>query len=140
MSCVQQLLEQQLQQLSLLEQLLQQEKEIIQQQKPEPLLVLTEQKNSALKQIEQLDKNIIAQANFKADKDAGLYQVVLLDIEQTLARCKELNHINGQIINHSQLAVERLKSKLLESRSKSTMTYDNKGKTHGGLASIGIKA
>jgi len=140
MSNTQQYLTQQLTQLEALEQLLLEEKKVIQQQQHDELLAISEQKNLLLINIEQLDQRIIALPNFKEDKEAGEYQHELLNIDETLTRCKTLNTINGQIIEQLQLAVERLKSNLLETRCKSTMTYDSKGKTHGGLSSLGIKA
>ena len=64
----------------------------------------------------------------------------LADIEACLVRCKKQNQINGLIIHQSQLSVERMKTSLLENHNKSSMTYDSKGKTSGGLSSLGLKA
>jgi flagella synthesis protein FlgN len=140
MSITQQLLSKQTEQLLLLEQFLLDEKEIIQKNQINELAQITDKKKSLLLSIENLDKNIAEQADFLANKSAGMYNEELTTIETILERCKELNAVNGQLISQSQLAVERLKNNILEKHSKSTITYDSKGKTQGGLSSLGIKA
>ena len=136
----QQLVSQQLSQLTQLEALLISEKEVLQQQSPEALITITTEKNSLLVAIQEIDNSIGQSFEFKQEKLAGNFQQELSDIEAILVRCKKQNQINGQIIHQSQLSVERMKTSLLESHSKSSMTYDNKGKTSGGLSSLGIKA
>lgn len=136
----QQLLAKQQQQLESLEQLLKEEREVLTKHDPKALTVLTERKTTLLAAIEAFDANIGKNSQFLADKQAGLIEEPLATIQETLVRCQELNAVNGQIINHSQLAVERMKTSLLERHSKSSITYDSKGKKSGGLSSLGIKA
>ncbi len=136
----QQLVSQQLSQLTQLEALLLTEKEVLQQQTPEALITITAEKNALLVAIQDIDNSIGQSFEFKQEKLAGNFEQELSDIEATLVRCKKQNQINGQIIHQSQLSVERMKTSLLESHNKSSMTYDNKGKTSGGLSSLGIKA
>ncbi|REL30308.1 flagella synthesis protein FlgN [Thalassotalea euphylliae] len=139
-SVSQQLLNKQLEQLTALEQLLNDEKELLTQRDPEALNTLTEQKKVLLEAIEGLDANISKNPQFLADKAQNLLDDSLEEIQATLLRCQELNVINGQVITHSQLAVERMKTTLLERHNRSSMTYDNKGKKHAGLSSLDIKA
>ena len=130
----------QLAQLSTLESLLVAEKETLQSNNPEALTALSEEKNELLLAIQQLDQTIEQSPTFKQEKQQGMHDAQLAEIKAKLTHCKELNTINGQIIAQSKLAVERMKTSLLQSHSKSSMTYDSKGKTSGGLKSLGIKA
>ncbi|MCO4799700.1 MAG: flagellar protein FlgN [Colwelliaceae bacterium] len=134
------LIEKQLTQLEQLEIIIDTEKDILQQQDPEKLIEITEKKNQLLLAIQTLDQQFEQSITFKKEKSQGVFKGLLETIEDTLLRCKEKNHVNGQVIAHSQLAVERMKTSLLQNHNKSSMTYDSKGKTSGGLSSLGIKA
>jgi flagellar biosynthesis protein FlgN len=134
------LLAQQLTQLSQLESLLQQEREVLQKHSPDALLEITQQKNNLLAEIQTLDSTISTSQVFLQQKSKGELDVKLQEVENILTRCKELNQVNGQIITQSELAIDRMKSSLLEKHDKSSMTYDSKGKKHVGLSSLGIKA
>ena len=136
----QQLVSQQLSQLTQLEALLTTEKDILQQQNPDALIEITAEKNSLLVAIQNTDNAIGQSFEFKQEKLAGSFSDELADIKAILQRCQKQNKTNGLIIHQSQLSVERMKTSLLESHNKSSMTYDNKGKTSGGLSSLGIKA
>jgi flagella synthesis protein FlgN len=135
-----QLLAKQLAQLQMLEQLLLEEKDILQQHDPQALINISEQKHQLLLAIENVDKTIGQDVQFQQDKNAGLLSQLLDEIDQVLQRCQEQNTINGHIIEQSTLTVERLKSSLLENHNKSSMTYDSSGKTSGGLSSLNLKA
>lgn len=136
----QQLVSQQLSQLTQLETLLDTEKDVLQQQNPDALIHLTADKNDLLLAIQRIDNAIGQSFEFKQEKLAGKFTSLLSDIEAILVRCKKQNQINGLIIQQSQLSVERMKTSLLENHNKSSMTYNSKGKTSGGLSSLGIKA
>lgn len=139
-SASQQLLNKQLEQLQSLRQLLEDEKVLLTERDPEALNALTQQKQTLLLAIEGLDANISQNTQFLADKQQGLLAEPLQLIQSTLAECQALNQVNGQIIAHSQLAVERMKTTLLERHNRSSMTYDSKGKKHAGLSSLDVKA
>jgi flagella synthesis protein FlgN len=134
------LLAQQFSQLQKLEQVITDEKLILQQHQPDALLAVSEKKNQLLLSIQNLDQQISINQIFAQDKAAGFLTQELADIENLLKLCQQKNQVNGQIIAQSQLAVERMKTSLLESHSKTSVTYDNKGKKSGGLSSIGLKA
>lgn len=136
----QQLVSQQLSQLTQLEALLTTEKDILQQQNPDALIQITSDKNNLLVAIQEIDNAIGQSFEFKQAKLAGSFDEELSEIEAILLRCKKQNQVNGLIIHQSQLSVERMRTSLLENHNKSSMTYDNKGKTSGGLSSLGIKA
>lgn len=130
----------QLSQLQQLEEVIDNEKAILQKSSPDELSKVTEQKNQLLLAIQDLDQQFAQSPNFKQEKSQGAFDIQLAEIERILVRCKEKNQVNGQVIQQSQLAVERLKTTLLQQHNKSSMTYDSKGKTSGGLSSLGIKA
>lgn len=134
------LLAQQHTQLQELEQVISDEKLILQQHQPDALLQISAKKNQLLISIQQLDQQIGVNQAFAQDKAAGFLAQELSDIESLLTRCQQKNLVNGQIIAQSQLAVERMKTSLLEGHNKTSVTYDNKGKKSGGLSSIGLKA
>lgn len=134
------LIDKQLTQLQQLEVIIDHEKDILQQQQPDKLVEITDGKNQLLLAIQSLDKQFEQSIVFKQEKSQGLYADKLTEIEEILLRCKEKNHVNGEIIAQSQLSVERMKTSLLQNHNKSSMTYDKKGKASGGLSSIGIKA
>ena len=134
------LLTQQLSQLISLEAIIDNEKNILQGQDPVQLTQITEDKNNMLLAIDTLDKVFAQRSDFAKEKQSGLYGPELSEINSILTRCKDKNAVNGRIIEHSQLAVERMRTSLLNQHNKTSMTYDSKGKTSGGLSSLGIKA
>lgn len=134
------LLSQQHQQLTLLAQILANEKEILQQNDPKALLAISQEKNTQLVAIQTLDQEIGRNQSFAQDKAAGKLTTELDEITELLNQCKQQNLINGQVIQQSQLAVERMKTSLLENHNKNAITYDNKGKKSAGLSSLGLKA
>jgi flagella synthesis protein FlgN len=127
-------------QLQELEQVITNEKLILQQHQPDALLQISQKKNQILLSIQNLDQKIMLNQAFAQDKAAGLLSQELTDIENLLKLCQQKNQINGRIIAQSQLAVERMKTSLLENHNKTSITYDSKGKKSGGLSSIGLKA
>lgn len=136
----QQLVSHQLSQLAQLEALLVTEKEILQQQDPDALIKITADKNVLLLAIQDTDNAIGQSFEFKQEKLAGNFSNELAEIKASLERSKKQNQVNGLIIHQSQIAVERMKTSLLVNHSKSSMTYDSKGKTSSSLSSLGIKA
>jgi flagella synthesis protein FlgN len=134
------LLNQQYQQLIQLAKVIDNEKLILQQHNPEALLLSSQQKNTLLLAIETLDQQISQDKVFAQQKSAGKLTKALADTSSLLELCKQKNIINGQIIQQSQLAVERMKTSLLENHNKNAITYDNKGKKSAGLSSLGLKA
>jgi flagella synthesis protein FlgN len=131
---------QQFTQLQELEQIITDEKLVLQHHQPDALLKISEKKNLLLLSIQSLDQKIMLNQAFAKDKAAGLLTEELTKIEKLLELCQQKNQVNGQIIAQSQLAVERMKTSLLENYNKTSVTYDSKGKKSGGLSSIGLKA
>ncbi|HCM47174.1 MAG TPA: flagellar protein FlgN [Colwellia sp.] len=128
------------QQLTLLSQVIANEKQILQQHDPQALLAVSQEKNTLLLAIQNLDQEIGQDKAFAQDKAAGKLTIELAEIADLLINCQQQNLINGQIIQQSQLAVERMKTSLLENHNKNAITYDKKGKKSAGLSSLGFKA
>lgn len=135
-----QLVAKQLEQLQRLENLLKAEKEVLQKHNPDELTKLTLEKNQQLTEIGELDQFIGTNTAFAQEKSTGNLDNDLEEIKRLLTHCKELNFVNGQIIQQSQIAVERMKTSLFENNNKSGITYDGKGKKSAGLSSLNIKA
>ena len=131
---------QQHQQLTALSLVIANEKQILQQHDPQALLVISQEKNTLLLAIQQLDQIIGQNQRFAQDKAAGKLTQQLKEITELLTQCQQQNLVNGQIIQQSQLAVERMKTSLLENHNKNAITYDKKGKKSADLSSIGLKA
>ncbi|MEI6893055.1 MAG: flagellar export chaperone FlgN [Colwellia sp.] len=134
------LLAKQHQQLTLLAQVIANEKQILQQHDPKALLTISQEKNTLLVEIQQLDQKIGLNQSFAQEKAAGKLTLELKEITELLHHCQQQNLINGQIIQYSQLAVERMKTSLLENHNKNEITYNSKGKKSAGLSSLNIKA
>jgi flagella synthesis protein FlgN len=128
------------QQLMSLAQIIANEKQILQQHDPQALLIVSQEKNTLLLAIQHLDQEIGQDKAFAQDKAAGKLTIELAEIADLLINCQQQNLINGQIIQQSQLAVERMKTSLLENHNKNAITYDKKGKKSAGLSSLGLKA
>ena len=97
-------------------------------------------KEALLTKINQLDKEISHYTSLEQLKEEPTHSEQVTRIISLLHECKQQNEVNGQIINNSQIAINRFKGMLQKSISNNTMTYDNKGKTSISKNSIGIKA
>lgn len=130
----------QLKQLGELEVLLNDEQQILQHHNPEKLVAVNHAKTELLGKIESTDQLLATSPKFLESKNNGQYDDELQSIKSRLKICKDINQINGDIIGKSQLSIERMRASLLENHTKSTMTYDKKGKKSGGLSSMDLKA
>jgi flagella synthesis protein FlgN len=134
------LINQQLIQLHAMEKMLAEERLVLEQHNPNNLTQLIKKKNELLVAIQGLDNFIGLNTPFAQGRSQGLFEEEVTEIAKSLARCQQQNVINGNIIQQSQLAVERMKSSLLDSHNKSAVTYDGSGKKHAGLSSLNLKA
>jgi len=98
------------------------------------------EKEAILTKVNQLDKEISHYASLDALQQDETHSEQVSRIINLLRDCKKQNEVNGQIINNSQIAINRFKNMLQKSISNNTMTYDSKGKTSISNRSIGIKA
>lgn len=133
-------LQQQLENIQKLTAILSAEKNVLQQHSPSALTNISQEKSDLLTEIDALDKQCKALPNYETHLISSKYSALLLSIKEALQACQKLNTVNGMIIEHSSLAIERMQNKLLESRSGSSITYTNKGKKRGGTLGKSIKA
>lgn len=133
-------LTQQLENIQQLIEVLHDEKNTLQQHIPSELVKISEQKSTLLTAIDTLDKQCKALPNYQTYVTSEKHAELLIVIKESLQECQKLNSINGTIIDHSSLAIERMQNKILESRSKSSITYTNKGKKQGSTLGRSFKA
>lgn len=98
------------------------------------------EKEAVLNKVNLLDQEISHYTSLDALLENEQHNEQVSRIISLLHECKKQNEINGQIINNSQIAINRFKSMLQKSISNNTMTYDSKGKTSISNKSIGLKA
>jgi len=98
------------------------------------------EKEAVLTKINQIDQEISKNTSLEILQQDTNHSEQVSRIINLLHDCKQQNEVNGQIINNSQIAINRFKGMLQKSISNNTMTYDNKGKTTISNNSIGIKA
>ena len=98
------------------------------------------EKEAILNKVNLLDQEISQSTSLKLLQQDANHSEQVSRIINLLRDCKQQNEVNGQIINNSQIAINRFKGMLQKSISNNTMTYDNKGKTSISNISIGIKA
>ncbi len=98
------------------------------------------EKEAILNDINQCDLSIKQKISVDELKNNHAFADKIQTIAQLLAECKKQNEVNGQIINNSQIAINRFKGMLQKSVENNSMTYDAKGKTQINLNSIGVKA
>jgi len=134
-------LEQQKLHLDTLIGLLESELHLISTRDAEALTAVINDKSALLENIAQLDKTI-EQVYLKADRplENETVNALFKDIDRALEQCKFRTEINQKAVEQGQLRLEHLRSLLLESRAKETMTYDKSGKPKGGISGKGVSA
>ena len=88
------LLAQQLLQLQELDQIITDEKLVLQQHQPDALLQISQKKNQLLLSIKNLDQQISVNQAFAQDKAAGFLGEELDNIENLLKLCQQKNQVN----------------------------------------------
>lgn len=135
------LLESQKDQLDSLAVMLESELHLISTRDAEALTKVLQDKTDLLDKISQTDQTI--KTSFESHEEPMSNELVsdLFDqINHSLAQCKFRTEINQKAVEQGQLRLEHLRTLLLESRAKETMTYDKSGKPRGGTAGKGISA
>lgn len=126
--------------LTKLHELLCNELEILKNRELSLLDQASAEKEAILHNVNQIDQAISQNTSLELLQQDDNYKDQVSRITNLLHECKQQNEVNGQIINNSQIAINRFKGMLQKSISNNTMTYDNKGKTSISQNSIGIKA
>ncbi|MFT5755386.1 MAG: flagella synthesis protein FlgN [Alteromonadaceae bacterium] len=134
------LLDKQEAELNKLHALLNNEFDVLKKRELELLENTAIEKEACLNGINQLDQSIKQLSSFDELTQDENHSEQVARIIMLLGECKELNEVNGQIINNSQIAMNRFKMMLQKSIANNSMTYDEKGRTNVKTTSIGIKA
>lgn len=137
---IEKLLELQETKLTALLALLNSELAILKERDLNALAAKAAKKEAILNDINQCDLSIKQKIPVDELKNNHAFADKIQTIAQLLAECKKQNEVNGQIINNSQIAINRFKGMLQKSVENNSMTYDAKGQTQINLNSIGVKA
>ena len=125
----------QLEQLTVLKTLLEQELHLISSREPETLMQLLKQKDELLCLIESQDEAVeILHNRFETSgkEISDECHDLLQQCKQVLEECKYLTEINARCVEQGQLRLVHLRNTMVELRSRETMTYDKAGKTNVG--------
>ena len=137
---VAELLNKQEAELTKLHALLSNELEILKTRELSVLEQAASDKEQSLTKINQLDQAISQETTFALLQEDEDFAEQVSTIVNLLTECKKQNEINGQIINNSQIAINRFKGMLQKSITNNSMTYDQKGRTNISNSSMEIKA
>ena len=135
------LLEKQLNSLASLSDLLESELHSISSRDAEALTKILNNKTEVLDCIADTDRAIekAFELTDGAEDDPKIEEL-LSNIRSALSQCKFRTEINQTAVEQGQLRLEHLRSLILETRAKETMTYDKGGKPRGGSSKKGISA
>ncbi|GAC34422.1 flagellar export chaperone FlgN [Paraglaciecola polaris] len=108
----------------------------------EALINLLKNKENLLTTVQQQDDVISAAFEASSETDRTSEEVVALfdRAKQLVSECQYRTKINQTAVEQGQLRLEHLRTLLLESRAKESMTYDKSGKAQGGRSGRGISA
>ena len=134
------LLQQQQAQLDALLLLLRQELAALASRDIDALNTLTIEKQQTLTEIQATDASIARSEWLQAARAEPWFNQQIVNLEQSLANCKQQNDVNQITLEQSQLTLQRLKTELLSARGKSGLTYTSKGKPTVDNIGKGIKA
>lgn len=134
------LLQQQQAQLDALLSLLNHELTALSQREVEQLDALTQQKDALLTTIQQTDQAINQLPSLASYQETDWFKQAVQQLNTLLAQCKHQTAVNQQVLEQSQLTLDRLKHEILSVKGKSGLTYTNKGKPAVEHKSSGIKA
>ncbi|WP_218310869.1 flagellar export chaperone FlgN [Alteromonas antoniana] len=139
---LQSLVEQQVEQLSQLSSLLEQELHLISTRDAESLMSLLKEKELTLEAIGETDNRIDP-----LYRDAKQNDALTDDVEQGIDKAKVLledcqyrTEINQKAVEQGQLRLTHLRNLMLEVRAKESLTYDKSGKPKGTGLGPGVSA
>lgn len=101
---------------------------------------LTVQKSQLLTQIQTTDQQLSEQESLIDYTETTWFLEIVAELDDLLSKCKAQTQVNQQVLEQSQLTLERLKNEILATRGKSGLTYTNKGKPALDSLGNGIKA
>lgn len=127
------------QQLESLKLILETELSLISARNPDALIKVLEEKQTLLDDIAQQSTEIAALfPNDKVLSDETQSKITAL--EKLLAECKYRTEINEKAVEQGQLRLAHLRSLIVESRARESITYDKSGQTYSSSKGKGISA
>ncbi|MGF1726693.1 flagella synthesis protein FlgN [Photobacterium nomapromontoriensis] len=124
---IEQLLELQQATLVSLSRLLEQEKAAIVERKAAEIARLASDKLALIHKIQQQDHLIASHSQRQQLTESPAMATKVAQIKTTVARCKEINQINGEALQRAQLSFHKLNNLFQQSRGKQQMTYNSEG-------------
>ncbi|WP_166425020.1 flagellar export chaperone FlgN [Paraglaciecola sp. 20A4] len=108
----------------------------------EALINLLKNKENLLTTVQQQDDAISIAFNASSEEERTTEEVLALfdRAKKLVSECQYRTKINQVAVEQGQLRLEHLRTLLLESRAKESMTYDKSGKARGGKSGRGISA
>lgn len=110
------------------------------QRDPAQLDLLVEQKSDLLQKIAALDQTLAQLPELARFRNQDWFIEQVTKMDATLAACKQQTQVNQQVVEQSQLTLQRLKNELLGAQGKSGLTYTSKGQPAIENKGPGIKA
>lgn len=129
MNKIAEIIDQQLNLLTELQQVITTEKQALIAQDADNLLRIAQQKASLLDQLKTNDLLIAEHPDKPQLTQAPQLITQMSEAKKKLASCQQLNAENSSLIELSIASVNRFSQALQKSRNASSLTYDNKGKT-----------
>lgn len=124
---IEQLLELQQATLVSLSRLLEQEKAAIVERKAAEIARLAADKLALIHKVQQQDHMIASHPQRQQLTDTPAIADKVNQIKITVARCKDINQINGEALQRAQLSFHKLNNLFQQSRGKQQMTYNSEG-------------
>ncbi|PSW19568.1 molecular chaperone [Photobacterium sanctipauli] len=124
---IEQLLDLQQATLVSLSRLLEQEKAAIVERKAGEISQLATDKLALIHKVQQQDHLIASHPNREQLTASQDLAVRVEQIKTTVARCKEINEVNGEALQRAQLSFHKLNNLFQQSRGKQQMTYNSEG-------------
>lgn len=123
------LLDAQHQTLTLLKQLITEEKDALLKQDADKLLALAKDKLQRMSLLKATDEKLAAHP--KAEQLTSVPELAqkVESAKAILAECKHINTQNSSLIEHNIATINRLAQALQVSRNATSLTYNDKGKT-----------
>lgn len=101
---------------------------------------LTAEKTSLLNLVQTTDLQLAGHSALAEALVTPWFAAKANELKARLDQCKSQTEVNQQVLEQSQLTLDRLKNEILASRGKSGLTYTNKGKPAIDNKGGGIKA
>ncbi|MBR9726742.1 flagella synthesis protein FlgN [Shewanella intestini] len=136
MNDIAQILSQQHANLAALKKIISAEKDALVSQDADELIKLAEQKQNYLSQVETNDKTLASHPNKALLSSEPTLVEKVIQAKNLLNECKQLNSQNAKLIELSMASLNRFTQALHASRSASSLTYTDKGKTSS-IATLG---